>query len=60
MGIRYDGLYAVVEEKVRKNCKGGAYVRFLLEREDGQERIEKWRPSSKERREFEKVVDGYH
>ncbi|KAL8742430.1 MAG: hypothetical protein Q9190_005080 [Brigantiaea leucoxantha] len=60
VGIRYDGLYAVVEEKVRKNCKGGAYVRFLLEREDGQERIEKWRPSSKERREFEKVVDGYH
>lgn len=35
-GIRYDGLYRIMEEKVRRNWEGERYVLFRLERMEGQ------------------------
>ena len=35
-GIRYDGLYRITEERVKRNRAGGRYVLFRLERREGQ------------------------
>ncbi|KAI4163987.1 MAG: hypothetical protein LQ342_002484 [Letrouitia transgressa] len=59
VGVRYDGLYRVVEEKVVRGEGEERYARFLLEREGGQREIERGRPSGRERRDFERVVEGY-
>ena len=53
VGIRYDGLYKIVERKMRKNHKGGLYMRFKLEREEGQAEIDKSRPTAFEKEQFE-------
>lgn len=47
-GIRYDGLYRITEEKVRRNREGRSYLRFRLERRGGQGEIGRGRPSREE------------
>lgn len=59
VGVRYDGLYRVVEETVVRGEGEERYARFLLEREAGQAGIERGRPNGRERRDFERVVEGY-
>lgn len=48
-GYRYDGLYKIVGEKIEKNVRGGAYVRFELRREGGQREIDRSSPTARER-----------
>lgn len=45
-GFRYDGLYAVVEEKRRTKTKGGLYAVFVLERVKDQEAVDLSRPNA--------------
>ncbi|TGO62908.1 hypothetical protein BCON_0016g00010 [Botryotinia convoluta] len=64
MGIRYDGLYRVIEGKVGTNGKGGKYWRFTLKRlrrVDGSDQvpINISRPTKEEVGLFEKVKEGY-
>lgn len=61
-GIRYDGLYRVVDVQMRHNAKGGLYQRFKLRRLPGQESLEDIAarsPTADQRRDFAKVKDGY-
>ncbi|KAG8159581.1 hypothetical protein KVR01_010218 [Diaporthe batatas] len=61
-GIRYDGLYKVVGVQERHNAKGGLYQRFKLRRLPGQENLNdiiRRSPTPAQRRDFEKVKDGY-
>ena len=59
VGFRYDGLYRVVKEEKATNKKGGAYLRFLLKRLDGQPPISKTHPTREEILMERKVKDGY-
>ncbi|TGO15147.1 hypothetical protein BPAE_0590g00030 [Botrytis paeoniae] len=64
MGIRYDGLYRVIEGKVGTNGKGGKYWRFTLKRlrrvnGSDQVPINISRPTKEEVGLFEKVREGY-
>lgn len=58
-GIRYDGLYKIKKEEMRKNKLGGAYLRFRLERCEGQDEIDMGRPTKEERSLCERVREGY-
>ncbi|ESZ89451.1 hypothetical protein SBOR_10165 [Sclerotinia borealis F-4128] len=59
MGIRYDGIYTVIENNVQTNGKGGKFWRFKLERLPDQVPIRTDKPTRQEMAEFEKVKDGY-
>lgn len=41
VGMRYDGLYRIVQEEhpAQLNANGGLYIRFILQREPGQEAL---------------------
>lgn len=58
VGLRYDGLYHIVSEEVRKNMNGGAYIRFKMVRDGGQVDIDMRRPNKKERDIFDKLKDA--
>ncbi|TGO86995.1 hypothetical protein BPOR_0260g00010 [Botrytis porri] len=63
-GIRYDGLYMVVEGKIETNGKGGKFWRFTLKRLHrvngiDQLPIDLSRPTKEEIVLFEKVKEGY-
>jgi hypothetical protein len=58
-GYRYDGLYKIVGEKIEKNVRGGAYVRFELRRERDQDDINMSRPTARER-ELCSIVTNYY
>lgn len=47
-GLRYDGLYTVVEEKRRHNTKGGLYAVFIMERVKDQDPVDLSRPNTKD------------
>lgn len=59
VGFRYDGLYKIRQETVRKNVKGGAFIRFELVREPNQPAINLSHPTPRERKLFERVTDYY-
>jgi hypothetical protein len=59
VGFRYDGLYAIVREDTPRNEKGGAYIRFKLERMPDQPDIDRSRPTSAEVKAFDRVKDYY-
>ncbi|MCJ1226367.1 hypothetical protein MMC12_003017 [Toensbergia leucococca] len=59
VGIRYDGLYHITGQEQIINLKGGAYVRFRLERSAGQAPINVSRPNWEERDRYGLVKDGY-
>ena len=48
-GIRYDGLYKITSQEKGQNGKGGAYVRFVLQRMPDQPDIDLSRPTRRER-----------
>lgn len=54
-GIRYDGLYRIISERVAQNMKGGAYMRFKLLREAGQPAIDLSRPTQVEKDVFDRL-----
>lgn len=56
-GFRYDGLYKIIEERLPKNKKGGCYIRFTLQRKDGQPDIDKSRPNREERAIFSRLKE---
>ena len=60
-GLRYDGLYTVVDHRLKKNDKGGVYEQFKLERQPNQVDLESLvrRPDARERRDLERVSNGY-
>jgi len=58
-GFRYDGLYKVTDQNVRKNMKGGAFIRFTLVRESNQLPIDHSRPTAREVEEFKRVQHYY-
>ncbi|KAI1634747.1 PUA-like domain-containing protein [Biscogniauxia mediterranea] len=61
-GIRYDGLYRVVELLTPKNTKGGLYEQFKLEREPGQTPLEELRrmsPTTQQKIDLEGYQRGY-
>jgi len=61
-GIRYDGLYLVVDEQVRTNPLGGKYLQFKLERAGNQR---PWRetlaaaPTAQQQSDFRRLREGY-
>jgi hypothetical protein len=60
VGIRYDGLYHVVQ--LRINMNGGLYEQFKLERLEGQRPLSdfvKSRPTAQEVQDFDRREDGY-
>ena len=59
VGLRYDGLYRVEREETKLNKKGGAYLRFRLERVAGQPSIDRSRPTVAERRDYDCVRSYY-
>lgn len=58
-GIRYDGLYTVVSMEIDTNEKGGAFKKFKLERNSGQDPIRTELPSMDTIKLFNRVRDGY-
>ncbi|TVY88665.1 E3 ubiquitin-protein ligase [Lachnellula willkommii] len=58
-GIRYDGLYSVESSKEVTKRDGGAFIQFLLKRQEGQLPIDMSRPTLKEREEFQAVSAGF-
>lgn len=48
-GLRYDGLYRVIDEEHAFNDRGGAYMRFKLQRCAGQDPIDTSRPTRDEK-----------
>jgi hypothetical protein len=59
IGFRYDGLYRLVEQQLRSNDYGGAYIRVKLERESGQPPYDRTRPTRAEQKAFERIQDYY-
>ena len=57
VGIRFDGLYKVVEELLPRNHNGGRYVRFTLVRNPGQPAIDLSRPNAEERAIFDRLKE---
>lgn len=55
VGIRYDGLYTIMEELILQNAKGGAYIAFKLKRNAGQLEINTSRPNQAEKNAFEQM-----
>ncbi|KAI9741550.1 MAG: hypothetical protein M1818_004356 [Claussenomyces sp. TS43310] len=58
-GLRYDGLYTIADSSTEKNSKGGAYWRFMLTRNGGQESIKIDAPAQELVRLFSRVEEGY-
>ncbi|KAI3398889.1 hypothetical protein diail_8398 [Diaporthe ilicicola] len=61
-GIRYDGLYNVIDVEERHNVKGGLYQRFKLRRRSGQESLDEIAarsPTADQKRDFQKIRLGY-
>ena len=58
-GFRYDGLYKITGQNIRKNMKGGAFIRFTLVRESNQSRIERSRPTPTEVEQFHRIQTYY-
>jgi hypothetical protein len=58
-GLRYDGLYKVVEQIQRKNAKGGTYMQFKFIRLSNQDPINTFAPSSALVNQFQRVNDRY-
>ena len=54
-GIRYDGLYRIVAERIPRNTKGGAYVRFTMVRDRNQVDMDMSRPTQEEREVFDRL-----
>lgn len=59
VGLRYDGLYLVTDIETRHNSLGGAYYRFKLEREQGQQPIDRYRPTMDEKDSYGLIERGY-
>ena len=59
VGFRYDGLYRITREHIKKNLKGGAYIRFTLKRESNQPPIDFGRPTRREKLDFGRVRSHY-
>ena len=57
VGLRYDGLYKIIEELLPLNHKGGRYVRFTLVRNPGQPPIDLSRPNVEERAVFDRLKE---
>ena len=57
-GFRYDGLYQVVSQIQLINKKGGAYLRFKLERVASQPSINKARPTVHDLTEFRAIKEA--
>ncbi|PUU76034.1 PUA-like domain-containing protein [Tuber borchii] len=57
VGIRYDGLYRVLDYRVEQD-EGTRYYRFELKRILGQDPINKYRPNPKEVEDFRRVTGG--
>lgn len=58
-GLRYDGLYEVLEVRERVNNNGGKYEQFRLTRMAGQSEIATHRPNATEVRELERIERGF-
>jgi len=61
-GIRYDGLYQVLDVRRLKNARGGLYERFEMVRMGGQESLESIvmrSPTRKQREDWSRYKDGY-
>ena len=58
-GIRYDGLYEVVQMLEQRNSKGGVYAAFKLTRLGNQPPIDTMQPSKALARQFKRVHRGY-
>jgi hypothetical protein len=58
-GLRYDGLYTIKSIAEQTNDEGGKYLRFKLERQDGQPPIAINKPSPSEIRKIEAAKNGY-
>ncbi|KAI1506043.1 PUA-like domain-containing protein [Biscogniauxia marginata] len=61
-GIRYDGLYRVVQQLVSTNTKGGLYEQFKLQRESGQTPLEELRrisPTTQQKIDLAQYQRGY-
>lgn len=56
LGIRYDGLYDVVDFKQQSTQDGRRYWQFTLRRQSGQVPIDRSRPNQTERREFARMT----
>lgn len=59
VGLRYDGLYMITDVETKHNTLGGAYYRFRLEREQGQQPIDRYRPNMDEKYYYERIERGY-
>ena len=58
-GYRYEGLYVVKEHGIGENGRKGSYAFFKLQRQNGQDPIQKKIPNSQQAKDEEKVVKGY-
>lgn len=58
-GLRYDGLYIITDVETRHNALGGAYYRFRLDRQQGQQPIDRYRPTMDEKYYNGLVERGY-
>lgn len=59
VGLRYDGLYIITDIETKQNTLGGAYYRFRLEREPGQQPIDRFRPTMDEKYYNDLIGKGY-
>ncbi|KAI9817356.1 MAG: hypothetical protein M1832_004662 [Thelocarpon impressellum] len=59
VGLRYDGLYEVVEQAKGINPKGGAFLKFRLVRLGDQPDIDRERPNARELKAESRVEDDY-
>jgi hypothetical protein len=61
VGLRYDGLYRVVDALTPRNSLGGLYEQFKLVRIDGQTSLDECRraPSGPQVRDYNKINDGF-
>lgn len=59
LGLRYDGLYRIIEEQERLNPNGGAYIRFKLVRLGNQPPMDLSQPTAVEQRDFPRYKNYY-
>ncbi|KAE9962925.1 hypothetical protein BLS_009874 [Venturia inaequalis] len=59
IGFRYDGLYRISRVLTSTNNNGGAYIRFELRRLNTEPPYNLTRPTSAERRLYERIQDHY-
>lgn len=58
-GLRYDGLYIITDIETRHNTLGGAYYSSRLERQQGQQPIDLFRPTMDEKCCYDLIERGY-